>query len=123
MGQVGSKLRRWATSGDGYGGGYAHWCPACEGIHVFATDAPQRNGARWTFDGNAAAPTFRPSMNIRTNPPEDPHYQPQAASSVCHYNLVAGMIEFCGDCTHALVGQRVPLPDLPIHLTDRYQRD
>ena len=120
MGQVGSKLRRIGPHSDGVGGGYAHWCPACEELHAFATDNALRNGARWTWDGNIEAPTFRPSMHIKTNPPDDPDYQPDAGSSVCHYNLVAGTIEFCGDCTHAMVGQRVPLPDLPLQLTDRY---
>jgi hypothetical protein len=101
---------------DGYAqdGMVAHWCPACDRLHQFAVNAPQRNGARWAWDGEVLAPTFMPSMNIKTNPPGDPHHQPRAASSVCHYILTKGRITFCGDCTHALAGQVVDLPDLPV---------
>ena len=34
----------------------------------------------------------------------------------CHYQLIAGYLHYCNDCTHALCGQVVELPDLPIHL-------
>lgn len=106
MSRLGTKLRRLTTS-------LAHWCPACKRMHVFAVESPFRNGAQWKWDGNVELPTFTPSMNIRTNPPEDPHYQPQAMSSVCHYFLTKGVIQFLGDCTHAMKGQHVPLPELP----------
>lgn len=118
MGQLGSKLRRIGPS-DGYtAGGLAHWCPACEQIHAFALDGKNSSGAQWTWDGNVEAPTFAPSMHIRTNSPDDPRYQPQACSSVCHYFLRAGIIEYLGDCTHAMKGQKVPLPQLPEYLRD-----
>lgn len=95
-----------------YGGHLAHWCPACRQLHDFAVDRPFRNGARWSFDGNADAPSFSPSMNIRIGP------YPQAWKKagqidVCHYFLRAGRIEYLGDCTHELAGQTVDLPDLP----------
>lgn len=86
---------------------HAHWCPACEELHDFAVDQPFRNGARWTFDGNAEAPTFVPSMNITVGPFPDGH------TAVCHYFLTAGQIIFLGDCTHALAGKTVPLPEIP----------
>ena len=38
--------------------------------------------------------SFSPSMNIRTNPPDHPHYQRDAASSVCHYVLQAGVSDY-----------------------------
>lgn len=113
MGQVGNKLRRTGAS-DGYtNGGYGHWCPACEEMHAFATDGPQRNGAQWRFDGNLDAPSFSPSMNITIGP--DPE---TGAVERCHYFVRAGQIEYCGDSTHALSGKTVPLPDLPEHLKD-----
>jgi hypothetical protein len=119
MGQLGSKLRRIGPP-DGYtAGGLAHWCPACEEMHAFAIDGPNASGAQWKWDGNVEAPTFAPSMHIKINPPGDPHYQPQACSSVCHYFLRAGVIEYLGDCTHAMNSQKVPLPALPDHLRDR----
>ena len=79
-------------------GGYGHWCPGCEEMHVFHVSRPAPSGARWTWDNNAEAPTFKPSMVVATR---------------CHYFLTAGRIQFLDDCTHALRGQTVDLPDLP----------
>ena len=101
MGQAGEYLRR-------IEGGYAHWCPACEEIHAIAVDRPQRNGARWTFDGNLERPTFNPSVNISWGWPDKAE-----TLARCHYVLHAGEIQFCADCTHQLAGQTVPLPALP----------
>ena len=117
MGQVGSKMRRIGAP-DGYtAGGLAHWCPACQEMHVFALDGKNASGAQWTWDDNIEAPTFSPSMNIRVNAP-GPRHQPDAASSTCHYFLRAGVIEFLGDCTHDMRGQKVALPPLPERLRD-----
>ena len=41
------------------------------------------------------------------------HYQPDIASTVCHHFIRDGKIQFLGDCTHALRGQTVDLPDIP----------
>ena len=108
MSQLSKKLRRTVN-------GYAHWCPGCDEMHIFAVDQPFTNGAKWTFDGNVDAPTFSPSMNIRTGPrPMVPIGRPDAGRiDVCHYFLKGGLIQFLGDCTHALKAQTVPLPDLP----------
>lgn len=43
-------------------------------------------------------------------PGDDPA---QWRDEVCHSFVRAGKIEFLGDCTHALKGQTVPLPDWP----------
>ena len=114
MGQVGEKMRR-IGSAQGYtAGGFAHWCPACEEMHAFATDGPNSMGAQWTWNHSVERPSFSPSMNIRTYGGE-----PGAeVKEVCHYFLKDGQIQYLGDCTHALAGQTVPLPDLPNHLTD-----
>lgn len=77
-------------------------------MHGIAVGQPLRNGARWSFDGNADAPTFAPSINITIGPDPD-----TGETERCHYFIRAGQIEFCGDSTHALAGQTVPLPDLP----------
>lgn len=94
-------------------GGYGHWCPGCNSGHDINVDQPNASGAKWTFNGDPARPTFSPSINIRVNPPGHQHYQPDIESSVCHYFIRDGRIEFCGDCTHALRGQTVDLPDIP----------
>ena len=98
------------------GGHLAHWCPGCNQDHEFAIDRPFHNGARWSFDGNVDAPTFNPSMNIRVGPypsRDDPSDKLEGHIDVCHYFLHGGRIQFLGDCTHALKGQTIDLPDLP----------
>lgn len=50
------------------------------------------------------------------------YYQPDIASTICHYFIKAGRIEFCGDCTHALKGQTVDLPDFPADRAVAFER-
>lgn len=76
-------------------------------MHDFAVEAPFRNGAKWSFDGNGDAPTFNPSMNIGVGP------FPNGQTKRCHYFLHSGMIQYLSDCTHAMAGQTVPVPDVP----------
>jgi hypothetical protein len=94
-------------------GGYGHWCPGCNSGHEINVDRPNASGAKWTFDGNMDCPTFSPSINLQINPPGNPHYQPDVKSARCHYFIRAGRIQFLPDCTHALAGQTVDLPDIP----------
>jgi hypothetical protein len=113
MGQVSSTLRR-------IEGGFAHWCPACEEMH--------RLPDGWTFDGNLEAPTFTPSFKhdglqrVFVDGHWTGEWKRDASGNTipfcCHYILTAGVLNFCGDCTHALAGQAVPLPKLPDGLTD-----
>jgi len=42
----------------------------------------------------------------------------KAVDMCCHYILTAGVLNYCGDSTHALKGQAIPLPNLPPHLED-----
>ena len=85
-----------------------HWCPACEEIHTFACDEPQRNGAKWSWNGDAFFPTFNPSMLIRVGP------FPDGRIEVCHYWLRSGAIEFLPDCTHDYKRITLPLPPIPL---------
>lgn len=89
-------------------GGYCHWCPACESIHIYTTNNPQPNGARWQFNGNVERPSFTPSMKITWG-----IYTPGDVEECCHYFLTDGKINYCPDCTHKLAGQSVDLPELP----------
>jgi hypothetical protein len=116
MGQLSAKLRK-TGSADGYtAGGIAHWCPACKEMHAFAIDAPFKNGARWSWNGNVDQPSCTPSMNISWGPYKDDEIDIPLGR--CHYFLTNGMIKFCSDSTHELAGKDVPLPDLPAHLKD-----
>lgn len=96
-------------------GYYLHWCPGCNEAHAIAVEKPAPNGAQWSFDGNLDAPTFHPSVNVRWGKNVDPNFvdEEPGDSGVCHYFVKAGHIEFCGDSTHALAGQKVPLPEWP----------
>lgn len=118
MGQLGTKLRRVGASEGFTTGGLAHYCPACESMHGFAIDGYNSSGAKWTWDGNVEAPTFTPSMHIKWGRQADPACD--VDGGVCHYFVRAGMIEFLGDCTHAMKGMTVPIPELPLQYTDRY---
>lgn len=113
MGQVSAKLRRTTT-------GFMHWCPACEQTH------PLPDG--WTFDGNLESPTFSPSFKHsgkqavfvagRWTGEWKRGADSKALDYCCHYVLTGGVLNYCGDCTHAMAGQSVPLPPLPDFSTD-----
>lgn len=82
----------------------------------------------WTFDGNLESPTFSPSFKhsgIQTIQVDGKwtgewvrDSEGNTVSCVCHYILTAGVLNFCGDSTHRLSGQSVPLPAIPDGLTD-----
>jgi len=89
------------------------WCPGCEEFHQVHTQEPNRCGAKWSWDGNAEAPTFSPSIHIHAYTPaegDDPEFR-----FCCHTFVRNGVIQFLDDCTHKLAGQTVPLPPLPTH--------
>lgn len=77
---------------------YAFRCPGCKCAHTIpvAGDNPQQV---WGWNGSVEAPTFTPSINYT-----DPDHH-------CHSFVMAGRIQFLGDCDHALAGQTVELPD------------
>lgn len=85
---------------------YWFFCPGCEQAHRYAVQAPAGKPS-WTFDGNLQSPTFTPSLLMRST------YGPQNEPQVCHLFLTGGQLQFLADCTHALAGKTVPLPELP----------
>lgn len=115
MGQLSSKLRSTFP-------GIAFWCPGCEEIHTVHT----HGSPAWHWDGNADAPTILPSILVRGKRriTDDEYRRIMAGEEVdipdrcCHSFVRAGQIEFLPDCTHALAGKTVPLPDLPDELRD-----
>lgn len=99
------------------GGGLAFRCPGCDETHMV--------GPGWTYNGNPDAPTFTPSVLVKSG-----HFiegragkdcwctfeerigrKPQFSCKVCHSFVTDGQIQFLGDCTHALAGQTVALPE------------
>jgi hypothetical protein len=82
--------------------GLTFWCPGCDGAHrVQHGNGP---GARWEWNGSLDKPTFKPSIfvNARQSNPMVPS---------CHSFVTDGRIQFLNDCTHALAGQTVDLPE------------
>lgn len=116
MGALSSKLR------SAEGGRVIFWCPGCDGAHgINVGDGP---GPRWTWNGDANRPTFQPSILVRYDhwvPPADTLEMSEKirlgevvqtqVHDVCHSFVTDGRIQFLGDCTHALAGQTVDIPD------------
>jgi hypothetical protein len=108
----------------------AFWCPGCDEAHHITVGPAHNPGVNWGYDGNAERPTFTPSILVRSG-----HYVPGHEDqcwckfnaelvakgeepsgfecSVCHSFVTSGRIQFLSDCTHALAGQTVDLPEFP----------
>lgn len=94
------------------------WCPGCDEAHMIVL-------GQWQWNGNVDLPTFTPSVKltgVRVTPegrrmmdegihPPDGVYP--SVPMCCHVVITNGRIQFCGDCTHSLVGQTVPMPEWP----------
>lgn len=74
-------------------------CPACGNCH-----GPNHT---WGFNGDMDRPTFTPSLLVTSE------YGPEDArrKRVCHSFITDGKIQFLSDCTHAMAGQTVEIPD------------
>lgn len=97
------KLKPW--QGPNGQTGVTFRCPGCDDLHAITTSGP---GA-WAWNGSLDAPTFSPSVLVT--------YGDHAGARRCHSfvgcnGAQPGEIVFLSDCTHALAGQIVPLPDL-----------
>ncbi|MFN3585205.1 DUF6527 family protein [Phenylobacterium sp.] len=118
------KVRRW--EGDGKVG-LTYWCQGCEEMHSVIIERADAGRPCWGYNGNADAPTFTPSVLVTSGhymPGHDPSKSCWCRPSPdgedwgfkcrrCHTFIRNGMVEFLSDCTHALAGQTLPLPDLP----------
>lgn len=73
-------------------------CTGCDDTHSYTTP-------RWTRSGTDEKPTFSPSLLAR--------YGNKPGDKRCHLFLREGVLDFLADCTHALAGTKVPLPEPP----------
>jgi hypothetical protein len=121
------KFKRVMTSG-GQFYGVTFECPGCGFSHTLPTqETPEgvTKAARWQFNGDYERPTLTPSilsryykptpegeamMERREPLPEGMDRYP-GTNEVCHSFVTDGRIQYLGDCTHALAGQTVDLPD------------
>lgn len=74
---------------------YLFFCPGCQCGHYVRVAGP---GPQWAFNQNKVKPTVSPSILV-------------SSTHTCHSFIKDGMIQFLDDCTHALKGQTVELPD------------
>ena len=83
---------------------YLAWhCPGCEGGHAVPVNG-HKSGRGWQWNGSFDSPTLTPSVlvNVGGANPTEP---------ICHTFIKDGRIQFLNDCTHALAGQTVDIPD------------
>ena len=99
------------------------WCPGCNTAHQISI-APHPGAWSWNLD--LIKPTFQPSVRVQKGHYASGHTgscwcdynneHPEAAyykCGNCHSFITEGMIQFLDDCTHALKGQTVALPEFP----------
>ena len=102
------------------GGGLMFRCPGCNENHMVRHGVGP--GPRWLYNDNPDAPTFTPSILVQGKKllkdaqgnwtgewVRDGDGEP--VPYICHSFVVEGRIQFLSDCTHALAGQTVDLPD------------
>lgn len=77
---------------------YAFWCPGCDTAHGVRVKGA---AGVWGWNRSVDAPTFSPSVLAH------------GGDTRCHSYVVEGDIRFLSDCSHALAGQTVPLPEWP----------
>lgn len=103
-------------------------CPGCKLYHSLNVSG---GNPSWGFNGDVENPTFSPSVLAKTGHyashhkagdscwcvynaehPED--FTEGFECSICHSFVTDGRIQFLSDCTHALAGQTVDLPEFPV---------
>lgn len=135
MSQISSKLRNWENPATGEAG-LIYWCQGCKTSHNVKT----KGAGAWGWNGNVDQPVFTPSV-LTTSGHYSPRHKPEDGCWCTHVfehpedadegfkcqrchtfigcnGAQPGEVIFLGDCTHALAGQVLPLPDLPIHMQD-----
>lgn len=81
----------------------AHFeCPGCGRWHAMRVTGPYA----WEWNGSLDRPTFKPSILGEWT------WGPEKTRHRCHSFVRDGRIEFLGDCTHAMAGQTVDLPEV-----------
>ena len=81
-------------------------CPGCDQAHGVPVSGP--GPQVWHWNESEELPTLSPSILVRF-PWGDPPQQ-----RVCHSFMRDGRLQFLSDCTHALAGQTVDVPEFPV---------
>lgn len=72
------------------------WCPGCGYGHHLKTGP-----GGWTWNGDMVRPTAAPSLLVNK--------ARSGGNPRCHFFIRDGRLDYCGDSTHALAGQCVPM--------------
>ena len=107
--------------------GLMFWCPGCDCAHMIIVGGG--TGPRWGWNNSVDKPTFTPSILTRftkltekgkadlkawhadNHPKLGDGFSFDHVDEVCHSFVTDGRIQFLSDCTHALAGQTVDLPE------------
>ena len=86
-------------------------CPGCDGMHGIPIKG--ENHPVWGWNGSVDAPTFTPSILVTypANPNAIEEFKEWRTERRCHSFVTDGKIQYLGDCTHALAGKTVDLPE------------
>ena len=105
-----------------FSNGFVYWCPGCDEHHYVRTMANERSPG-WTFNGDEASPTFSPSVKVTGKQCVIVDHEwtgewvrgpdGKALDKCCHHFVRNGKIEYLSDCTHALRGMTIDLPEYP----------
>lgn len=99
------------------GGRLSFHCPGCNTRHV-VTIRGEVSGTAWDWNSSLEKPTLSPSVLVTWYKPSDNDDEFDDATKdvkmTCHSFVRDGRIEFLSDCTHALAGQTVDLPELEV---------
>ncbi len=99
-------------------------CPGCGHVHALSVQQMESGRPVWGFNDDMDKQTFTPSLKVSTGIyvpghedwrkkiPLDDQEDYIKNSSICHSFITNGRIQFLSDCTHALAGQTVDLPEL-----------
>lgn len=92
------------------------WCPGCDDDHQVVIGGP---GVKWWWNGSFSSPTFMDSVKVEHLAIEKDAEgrwtgnwvlkDGEPINVICHSYVRDGMIEFLGDCTHAMAGLSAPL--------------
>jgi hypothetical protein len=81
------------------------WCPGCDDLHLI--------DGRWGIAGTDEAPSIIGSVLVSRQYHPEMKAKHGLVDDVCHSFVTDGRIQFLGDCTHAMAGTTVPLPEIP----------
>jgi hypothetical protein len=104
FGKVVSPILRSIDSKDGEY--LSFWCPGCDCVHSITVNNGPGDSNHWGWNGSYDTPTFTPSILYNVG-------GANRSRPICHSYVTDGRMQMLADCTHALAGQTVDLPEFP----------